>query len=138
MRPIGAVTHVVIHYAAIWPDQDITAADIDRMHRARTPPFRSIGYHWFIRRDGTIEAGRPETEQGAHALDRDAGSIGICWAGGLKRATGPAAGVNNMTPAQQASLLRLVRELLGSHPGAPVVGHRDLAPTRCPGFDVIP
>jgi N-acetylmuramoyl-L-alanine amidase len=62
MSPIGKISHVVTHYSDTYPDQDLTAADIDRMHRARTPPFRSIGYHWFIRRDGTIETGRPETE----------------------------------------------------------------------------
>ena len=43
-----------------------------------------------------------------------------------------------MTPAQEASLVRLIRELLKRYPGAKVVGHRDLAATQCPGFDVIP
>jgi N-acetylmuramoyl-L-alanine amidase len=43
-----------------------------------------------------------------------------------------------MTPAQEQSLIRLVRDLLERYPQAKVVGHRDLAPTLCPGFDVIP
>jgi hypothetical protein len=79
MSPIGKITHVVIHYSTTYPDQDLTAADIDRMHRARTPPFRCIGYHWFIRRDGTAEEGRPEIEQGAHVIGQTVGKIGICW-----------------------------------------------------------
>jgi hypothetical protein len=29
MSPIGKITHVVIHYSATWPDQDLTAADRD-------------------------------------------------------------------------------------------------------------
>jgi hypothetical protein len=82
------------------------------MHRARTPPFRSIGYHWFIRRDGTLEVGRSETEQGAHVVGQNTGKIGICWAGGLERTSGAKVGVNNMTPAQETSLIRLIRELL--------------------------
>lgn len=138
MSPIGKMTHVVIHYFATYPDQDITAADIDRMHRVRTPAFRCIGDHWFIRRDGTVETGRAETEQGAHVIGQNAGKIGICWAGGLKRASGPRVGVNNMTPAQEQSLIRLIREVLERYPQAKVVGHRDLAPTLCPGFDAIP
>jgi N-acetylmuramoyl-L-alanine amidase len=138
MSPIGKITHIVIHYSATYPDQDLSAADIDRMHRARTPPFRSIGYHWFIRRDGTVEPGRPETEQGAHVIGQNAGKLGICWAGGLERASGAQVGVNNMTRAQEQSLIRLIRELLERYPQAKVVGHRDLAPTLCPGFDVIP
>jgi hypothetical protein len=43
-----------------------------------------------------------------------------------------------MTSAQEARLIRLLRELLERYPGAKVAGHRDLAPTLCPGFDVIP
>ena len=135
---LGRVTNIVIHYSATFPDWDITAADIDRMHRARTPPFAKIGYHWFIRRDGTVEPGRPEHELGAHVAGQNRGKLGICWAGGLERASGASAGVNNMTPEQEASLVRLIRELLGRYPEAEVVGHRDLAATQCPGFDVIP
>ncbi|WP_424934796.1 hypothetical protein [Amaricoccus macauensis] len=77
MSPIGAITHIVIHYSATCPDQEITAADNDRMHRARTPPFRCIDYHWFIRRDVTVEASRPVAEQGARVLGQNAGKIGI-------------------------------------------------------------
>jgi N-acetylmuramoyl-L-alanine amidase len=128
----------VIHYSAAYADQERTAADIDRMHRARTPPFRCIGYHYFIRRDGTVEPGRPEHELGAHVVGQNAGKLGICWAGGLERGSGSVVGVNTMTSAQEASLIRLIRELLERFPQAKVVGHRDLAPTLCPGFDVIP
>ncbi|WP_424931878.1 N-acetylmuramoyl-L-alanine amidase [Amaricoccus macauensis] len=138
MSPIGPITHVVIHYSATYPDQNLTAADIDRMHRARTPPFRCIGYHLFIRRDGSVETGRTETEQGAHVIGQNAGKIGICWAGGLERDSGAHVGVNNMAPTQEESLIRLIRDLRERYPGAKVVGHRDLAPTQCPGFDVIP
>lgn len=56
----------MIHYSATYPDRDVTAADIDRIHRARTPPFRATRYHFFIRRHGTVEPGCAETELGAH------------------------------------------------------------------------
>ena len=39
MTALGPVTHIVLHYSATYPDQDITAADIDKMHRARVQPF---------------------------------------------------------------------------------------------------
>ena len=32
--------------------------------------------------------------------------------------------------------MKLVRELLAKHPGAQVVGHRDLGANQFPGFDV--
>ena len=44
---------IIIHCSATRAGQDFTAADIDRWHRARG--FRSIGYHFVIRLDGTIE-----------------------------------------------------------------------------------
>ena len=46
---------IIIHCSATRAGQDFTAADIDRWHRARG--FRSIGYHFVIRLDGTIEPG---------------------------------------------------------------------------------
>lgn len=128
------VTHIVVHYSATYSDQNTTAADIDRMHRERG--FDKIGYHYFIRRDGTVERGRKETEIGAHVGGQNTGKIGVCWAGGLERATGPNVGVDNRTPAQTNSLISLIKDLLTRYPGAKVVGHKDLAATQCPGFDV--
>ena len=132
MTTQGTARRVVIHYSATYPDQQVNAAVIDRWHRDRG--FAHIGYHWVVLRDGTIEAGRPEGTVGAHVRGHNTGSIGICWAGGLDRATGPNKGVWNPTPAQEAALVRLVREVLARHPGAEVVGHIDLVATQCPGL----
>lgn len=131
---MSKITHIVVHYSATYADQNMTAADIDRMHRARG--FRKIGYHRFIRRDGTVEIGRPYSEVGAHVGGQNSGKIGICWAGGLERATGPNVGVDNRTAAQTDALIATIRDILRSHPNAKVVGHRDLAATLCPAFDV--
>ena len=133
MTALGPVTHIVLHYSATYPDQDITAADIDKMHRARG--WAGIGYHYFIRRSGMVERGRAETELGAHVAGQNTGKIGICCAGGIERATGPNVGVDNRTTAQKAATIALIRELLTRYPGATVVGHRDLGATQCPGFD---
>ena len=131
---MSKITHIVVHYTATYADQNLTAADIDKMHRARG--WQMIGYHWIIRRDGTIEPGRPESMVGAHVGGQNTGKIGISWIGGLERATGANRGVDNRTAAQSESLIRLIRECLQRYPGAKVVGHRDLAATQCPGFDV--
>lgn len=130
------VKYIVVHYSATYEDQDITAADIDRMHKTRG--FDRIGYHYFIRRDGTLEVGRKENETGAHAKGYNSQAIGVCWAGGLNRATGVNKGVDNRTPAQTATLIRIIKDLLVRYPGATVIGHRDLpgASTQCPGFNV--
>jgi len=128
------ITHVVVHYSATYEDQNLTRADIDRMHKARG--WKMVGYHYVIRRDGTVEIGRPETMVGAHVGGQNTGKIGICCIGGLNRATGPNVGVDNRTPEQIESLVKLIRDIRKRHPRVEVVGHRDLAATQCPGFDV--
>lgn len=123
----------------------ITAADIDRMHKQRG--FAKIGYHRFVRLDGTIERGRDDEIPGAHVQGHNSYTIGICYAGGVD-AKGKAK--DTRTQAQKASLRRLVDEYLAKYPGAKVVGHRDLSPDKdgdgvverhewlkdCPSFDV--
>lgn len=131
---MSKITHIVVHYSATFADQNLTVRDIDKMHRARG--WKMVGYHWVIRRDGVVEQGRPEAMVGAHVGGHNTGKIGICCIGGLDRATGPNKGVDNRTPEQIASLIKLIRDCLKRYPGAKVVGHRDLAPTQCPGFDV--
>jgi N-acetylmuramoyl-L-alanine amidase len=127
------ITHIVYHYSATYPDQDYGVDDIMRMHKARG--FRTVGYHYVIKRDGTVQKGRGEREIGAHVKGHNTGTIGICCIGGIDRATGVNVGVDNRTPAQMASLERLTRDILTRHPSAKIVGHRDLGATQCPGYD---
>lgn len=133
---MAKITHIVLHYSATYEDQNLTVKDIDKMHRARG--WKMVGYHYVIRRDGVVEEGRPENRTGAHVGGQNTGKIGICCIGGINRATGPNVGVDNRTPAQIRAQIKLIRDLLKRYPGAKVVGHRDLAATQCPGFDVVP
>lgn len=130
------VTHIVVHYSATYDDQEITAADIDRMHKARKPPFKKIGYHFFYRLNGMEEVGRPITEVGAHVGGQNKGKIGLCYAGGTKRETGPELGVNTLNLAQEKALINRIKILKATFPDAVVCGHKDLAATQCPAFDV--
>ena len=128
------ISLITVHYTATYEDQDWRAADIRKWHLDRG--WRDIGYHLVIRLDGTVEPGRPMHQVGAHVAGRNSGNIGICYVGGLKRETGTSVGHNTMTKAQEASLIGAIRALQEKHPNAQVVGHRDLAATMCPGFDV--
>ena len=138
--PDSSVTTIVIHYSATAIDgRPITAAEIDMWHRQRG--FAEIGYHYFIRRDGTVETGRDLTqpgrfEVGAHAKGNNSSSIGICYEGGVVSAD-VNKGFDTRTPAQTAAMIRLIRELLERFGPVAVVGHRDMpyASTQCPGFD---
>lgn len=130
------ITHVVLHYSATYDHLNLGVKDIDAMHKKRG--WKGCGYHYVIKLDGTVERGRPETEVGAHVGGQNSGKIGICCIGGLKTASGAYKGLDTRTPAQVAAQIALIKDILKRHPGAKVVGHRDLAATQCPGFDVRP
>lgn len=78
---------IIIHCSATRAEQDITAADIESWHRARG--FWTIGYHYVIRLDGTIEPGRDVTLDGAHCMGWNKRAIGICYVGGLDKGRSP-------------------------------------------------
>lgn len=117
----------------------VNAAEIRRWHRQNG--WRDIGYHYVICRDGLIEKGRPDDQPGAHEPRINGQSIAICLVGGSPPIGSPehqkGLGENNYTPAQWASLEKLVRELHAKHPAAEVLGHRDVPGVRkaCPSFD---
>lgn len=126
------ITQVILHASATTAHQDIGAAEIDKMHKARG--FAKIGYHWVIRRDGTLERGRDEAEIGAHAVGSNANSIGVCLIGG---ADSKGRGEANYTPEQMAALDGLLKALKSRYPAAAVIGHRDTGAKKdCPSFDV--
>ena len=89
-----------------------------------------IGYHYVIRRDGTIEPGRPEWMIGAHCQNHNKYSIGVCYEGGLDIRGQPA---DTRTEAQKQTMRRLLEELHERYPRAVIVGHHDLNPHKaCP------
>lgn len=129
--------YIVIHCAATKPSMDIGVKEIDRWHRQKG--WKKVGYHYVIRRDGTVEKGRGLYEIGAHVRPPDginSTSVGICMVGGVKERDGKTP-ENNFTPAQWKSLGKLVDTLMELFPTATITGHRDLAPGRgCPSFSV--
>lgn len=126
------IDKIIVHCTATPEGRDVTVEEITRWHRARG--FRTIGYHYLVRLDGTICPGRPENEIGAHCKGKNARSVGICYAGGL--ASDGKTPKDTRTPAQRASLRRLVAELRLRYPRATVYGHREFAAKACPCFDV--
>ena len=128
------ITLLVIHCSAVRPGQRSSVQDIDRWHRARGWKY-GCGYHYVIRRDGSIETGRPLEMIGAHVVGHNTHSIGICYEGGLD-AAGKAA--DTRTPEQKQTLRRLLEQLHERFPKAIIVGHHDLNPMKdCPCFDAV-
>lgn len=128
------VKFLAVHCSATQPKADVGVKEIDRWHRDRG--FLKIGYHYVIRRDGTLEAGRPLNERGAHVEDWNHCSVGICMVGGVNAKL---KAENNFTPEQFVTLRTLLKKLMALYGGVPVVqGHRDFphVAKACPSFDV--
>lgn len=124
---------IVIHCADTYVRMDVGVKEIREWHLARG--FNDIGYHYVIRRDGTVETGRELEKPGAHAQGFNTRSIGICYAGGKGDNGQPE---DNRTPEQKMAMRDLVERLKAQFPGVEVCGHRDLPGVRkaCPCFSV--
>lgn len=89
-----AINFLVIHCSASDnPSQD----DVSMIRELHTAPkdqpykwgeydtrgkaWQDVGYHFFIKKDGSIQKGRDIEKQGAHAQGYNATSIGICLSG---------------------------------------------------------
>lgn len=128
-RPIELI---VIHCSATRSDRPFPLEAVIACHRARG--FATIGYHYYLTRDGTVHAGRPLYQEGAHITGHNRRSIGICYEGGLNPDGIPA---DTRTEAQKESLLKLLHRLKTDYPQARIVGHHDLDPRKaCPCFEV--
>ena len=111
-----------------------SAAQIDTWHRQRGFHL-GIGYHYVIRRDGSIEKGRPEWLIGAHCKNYNAHSIGICYEGGLDIRGDPA---DTRTEAQKTAMRQLLEDLHKRYPHALILGHHDLNPHKpCPCIENV-
>ena len=107
-----------------------------------------VGYHFIIKRDGTVETGRPLDAVGSHVEGKNSISVGICMIGGVKEDGKTAE--DNFTAQQYAALAEKLREMRRLYPNARICGHRDLSKDRngdgkitpnewskmCPSFDV--
>ena len=129
------ITTLVWHYSATYDDQDIGAAEINEMHLARG--WSGIGYNGVIRLDGTEEPGRPYWRIPAQVAGYNERSLGFVTIGGLRRGDGPDVGQDTRTREQIATQIAITERILARFPSIRLVtGHRNLAATQCPGYDV--
>ena len=125
---------VVIHCSDTYARMDIGVEDIRQWHTSEPRNWSDIGYHFVIRRDGTIETGRDVDKIGSHCLGHNTNSIGICYVGG-KADDGSVE--DNRTNEQKRALAALLINLEIIHPMVEVKGHNQLTDKKhCPGYNV--
>lgn len=110
---------IVLHHAAADGSPD----DVHGWHLGNG--WAGIGYHIYIRKDGTAYTGRPIDTVGAHTSNYNSESIGICFEGNFSKEL--------MPEAQKLKGIEIVGQMKSKYPSAKVVGHRELMGTDCPG-----
>lgn len=124
------LTSIVIHCAATPNGRKFTVKDIESWHKQRadwgpSPSGKYIGYHYVIYINGEIAGGRSPEEVGVHAKGYNKNSIGICLIG-----------MDKFTCEQWESLKYLITALQVEYPEITIIGHNEVSPKDCPGFDV--
>lgn len=126
-----AITKIILHVSDSPDTLDIGVKEIKSWHVNPKPlgnGWSDIGYHAVVRRDGTLELGRPLGVAGAHTKNYNSESVGICWVGRVK-----------YTSLQYLTLLNTTRMLMAVHglKKTDVYGHSELNPGKgCPNLDM--
>lgn len=100
-----------------------TVEDIHEWHLSNG--WAGIGYHYFVRKDGSIYRGRPEGANGAHCPGQNSQSIGVCCEGAYNYET--------MTELQYQAVISLMKDIRNRYGNIPAFGHKEFYETDCPG-----
>lgn len=121
---------IILHNSGVTVRQTI---EVIHNYHKNTNKWAGIGYHFYVRTDGSIYRGRPEDKVGAHAGGNNSDSIGICFEGDYNQET--------MPEAQIKAGQELVAYLKEKYGISKVQRHSDVCKTSCPGtnfpFDEI-
>ena len=138
MRPVD---EIIVHCSATrwdwmldYPTQD-KVNEIRRWHMSKNPPWRDIGYHYIVDRNGTVATGRPVEQVGAHVKNHNTGTIGVCLIGG-HGASASDQFEDHFTTLQDKALRQLIKDLKTRHNIVKVTGHNQYSAKGCPGFYV--
>lgn len=123
-RAINTIDRIIIHHSAIQQSVNASPIDIHKAHLKRS--YSGIGYHFYIKADGTIYRGRPLNCIGAHCKGYNSDSIGICFEGNFE--------IEKPTNAQKIAFKNLHNYLTAEIPTIIYLNyHKELFATACPG-----
>lgn len=111
---------IVLHNADA---SNCSVQDVHSWHLANG--WIGIGYHYFVKKDGSIYRGRPDSVIGAHCQGSNTGSLGICFEGKYMTEV--------MPQAQYNVGIELIKYLRNRYGELPIYGHKELYNTDCPG-----
>ena len=123
---------IVIHCTQTPKDMEVDVEKVTQWHKDRG--FDTIGYHYLIKRDGTLQSGRDEDVVGAHAVAVNGTSIGVALVGG---GTVDMGWENNFNSEQFDTLKSIILKLKDKYDIEKIIGHYQVEESKeCPSFDV--
>jgi glucan-binding YG repeat protein len=125
---VRSVTNCYILHHLEAEGANWTVEAIHAMHQEKTPQFgfAGIGYHFYIRLDGSVHRGRPEKYIGSHCKGANSDSIGVAFEGDYDKRT-------EMPAVQYNAWVELKAYLDGEYGTLPAFGHREKGSSECPG-----
>lgn len=144
---MGRLLRLVVHCTATPEGREVSSEEIRRWHTAPKGSggrgWKQVGYTDMVHLDGTVERLVPNNGDGTvdpwevtnGAAGYNSTSLHVVYVGGVaKDGKTPE---DTRTDEQKRALERYVRDFRYAHPGADIVGHRDLDPSKaCPSYDV--
>lgn len=124
-KPNRKVKQIFVHCSASDVPAHDNVATMRKWHKARG--WSDVGYHYFIRKSGRMETGRPVEKIPAAQGGHNTGTIAICLHG-LKK--------DKFTEAQFETLRAFCKEINQAYDGGVTFhGHKEVAPKACPVMD---
>lgn len=124
-KPTREIDRVFLHCSASDEDEHDDVAVMRRWH-VDERGWDDVGYHFFIKKDGTIQPGRDLEKAPAAQRGHNTGTVAICLHGLT---------VGRFTRNQYHSLIALCREIDGALGGmASFHGHSEVSSKACPVF----
>lgn len=118
-----ATNRIILHNSGVTVLQ---SAEVIHNYHKNHNGWAGIGYHLYIRKDGTVYRGRPLNTIGAHAgkyVNPD--SIGICFEGNFN--------VETMNDVQKEAGKQVIADLKNIYGNLKIQGHKEVCNTDCPG-----
>ena len=119
--PMKTIEGIVLHHSGVKVLQSVET--IHNYHKNKG--WAGIGYHFYVKKDGSVYRGRPENMAGAHCPGVNSISLGICAEGDFEQEI--------MNDVQKNAIVELIKDIKSRYNIKWIKGHREILSTDCPG-----
>lgn len=119
--PMKTIEGIVLHHSGVKVLQSVEI--IHNYHKNKG--WAGIGYHFYVRKDGSVYRGRPENMAGAHCPGVNSISLGICAESDFEQEI--------MNDVQKNAIVELIKNIKSRYNIQWIKGHREILSTDCPG-----